>query len=84
MQTDVFSTDQTEAHPFAYVVYTVNHWRLVGERVVWGSDAQAIAEALIGQGYVKAEVAPAAPVNLLGDLPYKSGDTASIDTRKGN
>lgn len=84
--TEAFSADQTEAHPFAYITYTVNNWRLVGERVVWGNSAQDIAEALVRAGYVKAEVAPAAPVNgfpnNVAGVDYVSGDTFSIDTRK--
>ena len=62
---------------FAYVVDTVNSWRLVGHTVVWADSAQQVLEHALSMGYVKVDVAPAAPVNGCTGLPYKSGDTAS-------
>lgn len=78
----MISSTATSEAPFAYVLYTVNSFRLTGERVVYGASAQEVVDAAIAQGYVKAEAAPASPVNGCEGLPFKQHDTASVDTRK--
>ena len=61
---------------YAYLVWTVNNRRLVGQFVEYGNSADEIADRVFAKGYRKVEVAPAAPVNGFKGLPYKSGDTA--------
>lgn len=62
--------------PYAYLVYTVNSFRLTGQRLVYGNSAAEIADEIFAMGYRVVEVAPAAPVNGFKNHPYKSGDTA--------
>jgi len=72
----------SEQH-FAYLLYTVNTWRLTGETLVWAPSAQAAVADAIARGYAKAEAAPASRANGCGDkYPTVAGDTASVDTRK--
>ena len=76
-------TAPTAEAPYAYALYTVNSFRLVGERVVYAASARQAVDQAIAAGYVKAEAAPALPINGCAEgLPVRHGDTASIDTRK--
>lgn len=68
---------------FAYQVYTVSRFGIVGQTTAYGDSALEVAERFVAKGYVKVETAPAVPVNGYPEgLPVKHGDTASIDTRK--
>lgn len=78
----MFNYTATAEAPYGYLLYLVNSNRLTRECLVFGQSAQEVVEQAIVGGYVKAEAAPAAPVNGFSDTPHRSGDTASIDTRK--
>ena len=70
---------------FKFVVYTVSSFRIVGHSEALGNSAAEVGEAFLSRGYVKVEVAPAAPVNgypnNVAGVDYISGDTFSRDTR---
>lgn len=67
---------------YAYALFTVSTWRLTGETLVYAPSAAAAVAQAIARGYVKAEAAPAVPVNgYPAGLPVRHGDTASHDTR---
>lgn len=75
----------TTAPAFQYLVHTVSAFRLTGETTVFAGSAQEVLDLLLAKGYVKVEVAPAAPVNgfrnNVAGVDYLAGDTASHDTR---
>lgn len=76
-------TAPTAEAPYAFALYTVNSFRLTNERVVYAASAREAVDKAIAAGYVKAEAAPATPLNGCAEgLPVRHGDTASIDTRK--
>lgn len=63
---------------FAYVVHTVNSFRLAGDTLVYADSAQQVLDHALAMGYVKVDVAPALPVNgFKAGLPVKHGDTAT-------
>lgn len=78
----MFQYEATEAAPYAYLLYAVTRFRTVRETVVYGPSAQAVVDQAIAHGYVRAEAAPASPVNGCQGLPFRAGDTAAHDTRK--
>lgn len=76
------ATAPTAQAPFAYVLYTVNSFRITGQATVYAASAQDAVDQAIAMGYLKAEAAPAVPVNGFAEgLPVRHGDTASHDTR---
>lgn len=66
---------------YSYVVHTVNAFRLRGETVASGSSAEEVGRRFLALGYLKVDVAPAAPVNgfpgNVAGVDYLSGDTWS-------
>lgn len=64
--------------PYAYMVHTVNSFRLAGDSMVYADSAAEVLEHARTMGYLKVDVAPAVPVNgCKAGLPVKHGDTAS-------
>ncbi len=70
-------TMENSSELFAYDVYTVNNFRLTGNRMEYGTSADEVADRIYAMGYRIVEVAPAAPVNGYRGINYKSGDTAT-------
>ena len=70
---------------FQYQVYTVNSWGIRGVTTDMGESAQDVLAKFRDMGYVKVEVAPAAPVNgyatNVAGVDYMPGDTASYNSR---
>lgn len=64
--------------PYAYVVHTVNRFRLASDTVVHADSASEVLEHALKMGYVRVDVAPATPVNgVYAGEPVKAGDTAT-------
>jgi hypothetical protein len=63
---------------FAYVVRTVNSFRLVGETLVYADSAREVLQHALTMGFKRIDVAPATPVNgCKPGLSIKVNDTAT-------